>query len=167
MTSDRRVTAPLWSTALREALLLGGVSLLLATAVWALRPDRLPLHAQTETYELELAAPVVSVADAVAHFAAGTHLFVDVREQPAGEGIPGSFHVRSSTFDEDLAEVRDFIYPENDLILYDDGVMQLASAAAVRFQQRGYASVTLLQGGLAAWQTGGGAVAGEDAHDPE
>jgi rhodanese-related sulfurtransferase len=152
---------------LREALLLGGVSLLLTAVVWIVRPDRLPLRAQAETYELELAAPVVSVADAVAHFAAGTHLFVDVREQLDGEGIPGSFRVRSSAFDGDLAEVRDFLYPENDLILYDDGVMQLASAAAVRFQERGFANVTILQGGLAAWQSGGGTVAGEDAHDLE
>ncbi len=155
-----------WSTAMREALLIGGASVVLTAAVWVARPDRLPLRAQAEIYELELAAPVVPVSEAVASFTAGTHLFVDVREEAAGGEIPGAFHVRSSTFDADLAEVRDFLYPEDKLVVYDDGVMQAAGAVAVRFQERGYANVTILQGGIAAWRAAGGPLSGGEERAP-
>jgi len=154
----------IWITAVREALLIGGASVGLAAATWVARPDRLPLRAQAEIYELELAAPIVPVTEALAHFTAGTHLFVDVREETDGGEIPGAFRVRSSTFDTDLAEVRDFLYPEDNLVLYDGGVMQAASAAAARFQERGYANVVILQGGLTAWRTAGGQVAGGADH---
>jgi rhodanese-related sulfurtransferase len=156
----------IWSTAVREALLIGGASAVIAAVVWLARPDRLPLRAQAEIYELELAAPVVPAAEAVAFFEAGDHLFIDARENTAGGEIPGAFRVRSSTFDADLAEVHDFLYPEDKLVLYDGGVMQAADAVAVRFQERGYANVTILQGGVAAWRVAGGPLAGGDEHAP-
>jgi rhodanese-related sulfurtransferase len=156
----------IFPTAIREALLIGGASILLAGALWLARPDRLPLRAQAEFYDLELAAPLVPVAEATAIFSAGTHLFVDSREDPTSGGISSAFRVRPSAFDADLAEVRDFLYPEDKLILYDDGTMQEANAAAVRFLERGYRNVTILQGGLAAWRTAGGPVEKEDPHAP-
>jgi rhodanese-related sulfurtransferase len=156
----------IWPTALREALLIGGASVALAAAVWLARSDRLPLRAQAEVYELELAAPVVTVAEAVALFTAGTHLFVDVREDPAGAGIPGAFRVRTTSFDADVAEARDFLFPEAKLVVYDEGAMQLAGAAAAHFQERGFANVAILQGGLAAWQAGGGQLSGGADHAP-
>jgi rhodanese-related sulfurtransferase len=154
------------STAVREALLIGGASVVLAAALWLARPDRLPLRAQREVYELELAAPVVPVAEAVALFKAGTHIFVDVRENAGGGEIPGAFRVRSSAFDADLAEVRDFLDPADKLVLYDNGVMQEADAITVRFQERGYANITILQGGVEAWRAAGGPLSGGDKHAP-
>ncbi len=166
MTLRRGEHRRIWSTALREALLLGGVSAALAAGLWALRPDRLPLRAQAEVYELELAAPVVPVNEAMVSYEAGSHLFVDAREDAAGDGIPGAFRVRSSSFDADLAEARDFLYPEDQVVVYDDGGMQIAGAVAVRFAERGYANVTILQGGLAAWRAAGGPRSGGDDHAP-
>lgn len=152
--------------ALRETLLIGGVSVLLAGALWLARADRLPLRAEAEVYELELAAPLISIEEAKAIFTAGTHLFVDDREDPTGGGISGAFHIRPSAFDADLAAVRDFIYPEDKLVLFDDGTMQTANAAAVRFLERGYLNVSILKGGLPAWRAAGGPSEEEEPHAP-
>lgn len=142
----------------REALLIGGASVVLAAGFWAVRGDRLPLRADAAFYELELAAPTLAVNEALAVYTAGTHLFVDVREAATDGEVPGAFRVRPETFDADLADVRDFLDPLSQLVLYDDGVMQTASTAAVRFRERGYPNVTILAGGFAAWRAAGGAV---------
>jgi rhodanese-related sulfurtransferase len=166
VTPHRREHLRIWTTAVREALLIGGASVVLAAAAWVARPDHLPWRADAAFYELELSAPIVPVAEAMAFYDAGTHLFVDVREETRGGEIPGAFRVRSSAFDADLAEAHDFLYPEDKLVLYDDSLMQTAGAAAARFQERGYANVVILQGGIAAWRTAGGPVSGGDEHAP-
>ncbi len=152
----------IWATATRQALALVGIAVVLVAVVTLVRPDRLPLRAQAEVYELKLPAPVVSAAEARGLFDAGTDLFVDTRPDDPRSTIPGAFTVCASTFDDDLAAVLDFIYPEDTLVLYDDGTMQLASAAASRFLERGYTNLRILDGGLPAWRREGGPLMGGD-----
>ena len=59
----------------------------------------------------------------------------------------------------------DFIYPEDQLILYGEANPLPVSAVAARFVERGYANVRILQGGLSAWSRGGGPVDEKDVGD--
>ena len=149
-------------TAVRQALVLGGIAVVAAALLWAIRPDRLPLIADAEVYTLDLPAPLVSVADARELYDGGTHYFVDTRaEGPTASGvIPGSFMIRETTFDADFEAVMDFLYPEDPLVLYGAATPLPVAAVAVRLQSQGYENLLILQGGLAAWRDGGGSVTG-------
>lgn len=148
--------------ALREALRLMLVILVLGVATWLVRPDRLPLQANAEYYALDLPAPLVSVDEARQAHDQGTTVFIDTRaDADLDSAIPGAFIIRASTFATDLDEVRDFIFPEDPLILYgEDAPLPVGDVAAL-FLARGHTDVRILQGGLAAWRRAGGPVEGE------
>lgn len=148
--------------ALREALRLMLVILVLGVATWLVRPDRLPLQANAEYYALDLPAPLVSVDEARQAHDLGTTVFIDTRaDADLDSAIPGAFIIRASTFATDLDEVRDFIFPEDPLILYgEDAPLPVGDVAAL-FLARGHTDVRILQGGLAAWRRAGGPVEGE------
>lgn len=146
-----------WSASLAEAGLILLVSLLLAAGWWLRSADRLPLRAEPTAYELELEAPLLPLGKALAAYDEGVQLFVDTRPE-AGETIPGSLFIREETFDDDLLANFDFLYPEDQLILFGDGNLTAASNIAGRLQERGFNHVTILQGGLSAWKQAGGAV---------
>jgi 3-mercaptopyruvate sulfurtransferase SseA len=148
--------------ALREALLLTLVIVALGVATWLVRPDRLPLQADAEYYALDLPAPLVSVEEAMQAHEQGVTVFVDTRaDADLDTAIPGAFIVRAATFATDLDEVRDFIFPEDPLILYgEDAPLPVGDVAAL-FLARGHTDVRILQGGLAAWQRAGGPSEGE------
>ena len=99
-----------------------------ASVLWLARPQRLVLRADSETYELELPAPLVGTAEALALFEEGSHLFIDARPGAADlpDGIPGALPIAAETFDADLEFVIDFVYPEDPLIVYDGGRHQSA-----------------------------------------
>ena len=147
-----------WSASLREA----GFLLLVAAAVtalsWVLRPDALPLRADPKVYEIELAAPLADIPEALVLYEEGEHLFIDVR--PAAEGdfetIPGAFFIREESFDDDLLEYFDFMTTEDHLILFGDGDLFLVSNLAARLLDRGYTNLLILDGGLGAWKKAGG-----------
>ena len=151
--------------ALRQALLLLGISLALAVGSWAVRGDRLPPLADPQVYALDLSVPLVSLAEAREHYEAGSHYFVDTRAgDPTGRpAIPGSFTIREEQFDEDLAAAMDFLYPEDPLILYGEDTPLPVDAVAARLSNRGYQNLTILQGGLRAWRKAGDPVTGEEA----
>jgi len=158
----RRGAAP------REALLLLGLALLLATAAWALRAPRLSLRADARTYRLDLGFPVVGPAAALALYQAGEHLFLDVRDvDPATEPhIPGAFPVREATFADDLLAAHDFLGPQESVILCGDGNLPAAAALAARLRDRGYGDISLLEGNLEAWRRAGGPVSGgQEGHE--
>jgi rhodanese-related sulfurtransferase len=146
--------------AVRQALLVLGLSVIVAAGRWAWPGPRLALHADRADYEIELAAPLLDVATAKRHYDAGVHLFIDTREPgPAvTERVPGAFFIRPDTFDDDMRALLDVIVPEDRFILYGDGNLALANNVAARLIQRGYANVELLKGGLAAWRAAGGPV---------
>lgn len=148
--------------ALIEALRLSLVILALGVATWLVRPDRLPLQANAEYYALDLPAPLVSVDEALQALDEGVVVFVDTRaEADLDTAIPGAFIVRAATFATDLDAVRDFIFPEDSLILYGaDAPVPVGDVAAL-FQARGHADVRILQGGLEAWRRAGGPIEGE------
>jgi len=152
-----------WARATREATVLLLVAIAATTVLWVVRSDVPPLRADRAVYELELPAPVVTVATARDLYAEGRHLFVDTRPDAAERqnGIPGAFLIGGDDFADDLAANMDFIYPEDPLILYDDGTMQTAAATAARFLERGYEDLQILQGGLEAWRRAGGPVEGD------
>ena len=154
-----------WSAALRQAGILVGLSLATAVVLWAVRPDRLPLSADAEVYELDLPAPLIAVAAARQAYEEGDVYFVDTRPGMVAEGtaVPCAFVVREATFDDDLDAVMDFVYPEDPLILYGEGTPLPVGAVAARFIARGYANIQILQGGLRAWQTAGGPVSSKEA----
>lgn len=143
------------AAAVREAAVLVAVAFLVTAVSWALRPGRLPLRADAAYYELELAAPLVATAEALALYDAGDHLFVDTRPD-APATIPGAFRVREATFDDDLLAHFDFLTPSDPLIVFGDGDLAAASNVAGRLLDRGFADVVILEGGLAAWQRQGG-----------
>lgn len=146
---------------LRETSILLAAALLLAVTVWALRTPRLPLSATASFYEQELAAPVVTIDQALVLYE--THHFVDTRpdDAPADPGIRGAFRIRAVTFADDFIESADFIYPEDSFVLYGDSDLQRVSLVATRFIERGYLDVKILAGGLEAWRRAGGPVTGE------
>jgi len=145
-----------WSVSLREAGLLLVLSILAATGWWLRSADRLPLQADPAVYELELAAPLLTVAEAQGMYDEGAHLFVDTRAETGGETIPGSFFIREATFDDDLVANFDFMYPEDELILFGNGNLTRTSNVAARLIGRGYENVIILKGGLSAWKNAGG-----------
>jgi len=139
----------------RSGLLLL-LSLVLSVAWWGLSKDRLPLRADATFYELELEAPLLSIDQALLLYDEGVHLFVDTRDDHGGESIPGSLFIRAATFDDDLLENFDFMFPEDELILFGDGNLSRTSNIAGRLIGRGYLNVQILQGGLSAWLSAGG-----------
>ena len=141
---------------LREAGLLLMVSVLATGAWWARSPERLPLRANPTAYELELAAPLLNVAEARVFFAEGIHLFVDTRDDTGGETIPGSLFVRENSFDDDLLDNFEFMFPEDKIILFGNGDLSRTSNIAGRLKDRGYENLHILQGGLSAWKKAGG-----------
>jgi rhodanese-related sulfurtransferase len=147
---------PDWPASFREAGLLLLVSVVAAGGWWARQPDPLPLAADPAVYRLELAAPLVDVAQALAHYDEGLHLFVDTRVETGGETIPGALFIREATFDDDLLANFDFLFPEDQLVLFGDGDLTRTSNVAGRLIDRGYANVEILQGGLGAWKKAGG-----------
>lgn len=149
--SRPRVPSP--GVACRQAGRLLLLSLLIAGALWATRADRLPLLADPDVYALDLPVPLISLREARDRYEAGSALFVDTRRGEAGRRptIPGSFVIRESSFADDLDAVMDFVYPEDDLILYGEATPLPVAAVAARFLARGYRNLWILQGGLAAW----------------
>ncbi len=145
-----------WSASLKEVGLLLMVSIIATGGWWARTTDRLPWVADPAVYELELAAPLIVVEDALGFYDEGVRLFVDTRSETNGVTIPGSFFIREATFDDDLLENFDFMFPEDELILFGSGNLSLTSNIAARLIGRGYENVVILKGGLAAWQHGGG-----------
>ena len=146
------------AVAWRQAVLMLAISLALATARWAFVGERLPLGADPQDYELELAAPLIEVAEARRLYDEGIHLFIDTRAVGPGveDTVPGAFIIRADTFDDDLLALLDIVVPEDRFILFGDGSLAVASSVASRLIQRGYADVRLLKGGLSAWRDAGG-----------
>jgi len=152
----------------KQALVLLMIALVLAGILWLVHPEGLPLQADAEFYALDLSAPLVSVDDAHDYYESGSHYFVDTRAgAPEGRiSIPGSFVIREHSLADDLAEVMDFLYPEDPVILYGNGGPLLVDAVAARLQERGFLDVLILQGGLQAWRDAGHPVDGqEDGHE--
>ncbi len=149
---------PSLSAAVRQALLLLALSAALATGRWAFVGERLPLMADAADYELELAAPLIDVAQARRYYDEGVHLFIDTRASGPGiaDSVPGAFVIRPGSFDDDMLALLDIIVPEDRLILFGDGSLALANNVASRLLQRGYPNVELLKGGLGAWRAAGG-----------
>lgn len=155
-TETRKVrTYPSASWA-REALVLLGVTLLLAAGTWLVRTPRLPLIADAEIYDLELSAPLVSPADAVAAYEANTHVFIDAREDVGLRRIPGALPLRPALFEDDYREIFDFVAPEDPIILVGDGNLMILGNLADRLIERGYQDLGLLRGGHDAWHAAGG-----------
>jgi rhodanese-related sulfurtransferase len=149
-----------WSASLREAGLLLAFALLATAVSWLLRSDPLPLAADPVVYELELDAPLATIAEALVLYDEGDFIFVDTRPRTEGEfqTIPGAFFIRESTFDDDLLEHFDFMTPEDHFILFGDGDLFPVSNIAARLKDRGYPNLFILKGGLAAWRKAGGEI---------
>jgi len=151
---------------MRQAGILLAAVLAASVISWLVRPDRLPLQANAEFYALDLPAPLVSVDEALVAYEEGLVVFIDTRpEASLDDSIPGAFIVRAASFDADLGEVRDFVFPEDPLILYGTDAPVPVGDVAALFLARGHAEVRILQGGLAAWQAEGGPIEGEVSHD--
>lgn len=145
---------------LKEAGLLLIASILVTATSWALRSDGLSWQAEPAVYELELAAPLVDIGEALALYEAGEHLFIDTRSEgvEATGVIPGAFFIREQSFDDDLYDLFDILLPEDPLILYGDGNLSAVSNLATLLIDRGYANLLILQGGITAWEAAGGDV---------
>jgi rhodanese-related sulfurtransferase len=149
-----------WSVPLREAGLLL-LAAAIATAVsWVLRSDGLPFTADPTGYELELAAPLTGITEALALYEEGDYFFVDTRPQVDGDfqTIPGAFFIRAESFDDDILANFDFMTPEDHFILFGDGDLLPVSTIASRMKDRGYENLFILKGGLAAWRKAGGEI---------
>jgi rhodanese-related sulfurtransferase len=152
--------------ALRQAGLLLAVSLAAAAVLWAARSDRLPLRADATVYELEVPAPLVTPAEALSMFDEGDRIFVDTRAGDVDETIPGSFFIRAGSFDDDLWDAGEYLYPEDPVLLYGSGDLASVVLVADLLLERGYEDLVILRGGLSAWRSAGGAI-GEPLPAPE
>lgn len=147
---------PLW----REVVGLVLLACACAVVAWAVRSPRLPLRADLAAYALDLGAPLLSPAAAVALYDSGRCLVVDTRTRGRGEAyVPGAFLIRLASFDDDLAASRDFISRDDSLLLYGEGNLLETAAVTARLRQRGFGNLLVLNGDLAAWQRAGGPVA--------
>ncbi|MFH1843990.1 MAG: rhodanese-like domain-containing protein [bacterium] len=158
-----------WFTVVREAVILLAAALVLAGGSWLLRAEPLPLAADASLYEIELAAPLISLEQAFSRYDSGSHLFVDTRE-PAlitQVRIGGSFAIRASTFADDLIEAADFIWREDALVLYGNGDLRDVSSVAARFLERGYENIEIMAGGIEAWRQNGYPVSSDDVGGDE
>jgi len=155
------------SASLREAGLLLLAAVLVTAVSWMLRDDGLPLRADPMAYELELAAPLVDIDEALARYDEGEYIFVDTRDHPQGafDTVPGAFFIRSDSFDNDLLGYFDFMTPKDNFILFGDGNLQSVSNIAARMAGRGYPNVLILKGGLTAWRKGGGDISSRTGGD--
>jgi hypothetical protein len=157
-----------WSASLKEAGQLLLVAVILMTATWILRSDGLSLKADPTGYELELAAPLASIEEALALYDAGDHFFVDTR--PALQGdfqtIPGALFIRAETFDDDILANFDIMTPEDHFILFGDGDLLPVSTIAARMITRGYPNLVILKGGLSAWRRAGGEISQRTGGSP-
>ncbi len=161
---ERAICRSFLGRTLREAVLLGLLTLAVTALSWIVRTPRFPLVAEISDYEMDLDYPVLTPETCVAMYAAGTHLLIDVRGLDNPESyIPGAFFIGLDSFDEDLREVLDFIYPEDALLLYGDGRLTATAAVAARFEERGYRVEGLMRGSLEAWHRAGGELVGRDA----
>lgn len=146
--------------ATREAALLVLLAIVAAAAAWGLRSDRLPLSADLATYELEITAPVLDIAEALTLFDEGDCLFIDTRSDRSDGSITilGAFPIRAASFDDDLYELADTVYPEDPLVLFGDGNLAGTAHVADLLLARGYADVRILRGSVEAWQDAGGEI---------
>lgn len=149
-----------WSASFKEAGALLLVSVVVMTVSWLLRSDGLSLNADPTGYELELAAPLTGIEEALALYEEGDYFFVDTREAVAGDfqTIPGAFFIRAASFNDDILEYFDLMTPEDHFILFGDGDLLPVSTIASRMIDRGYPNLTILKGGLAAWRRAGGEI---------
>ncbi len=149
-----------WSASLKEAGALLLVALVAMTASWLLRSDGLSLTADPTGYELELAAPLTGIKEALAQYEEGDYFFVDTRGAIEGDfqTIPGAFFIRADSFDDDILNYFDFMNPEDHFILFGDGDLLPVSTIASRMIDRGYPNLFILKGGLAAWRQAGGEI---------
>lgn len=160
MTSSGKVLPIRGGGLLRETAWIVLLTLVLAALSWTLRPPRLPLLADAAAYELEIDAPLVTAAEAVALYAANTHVLIDYREgESPAPGLPGAFPMRASRFDADKLELFDFFKPElPPLLLVGDGNLVVAANLVSRLAAVGFADATIMSGDLDAWRAAGGEV---------
>lgn len=146
--------------ALRQAGALLVLSILAAAALWLIRSERLELRAERAVYELEVSVPLVEPAEALAMYDEGTRVFVDTRadDENRDEVIPGSFRIRAASFDDDLWEAGEFVFPGDPVLLYGSGDLASVSLVADLLLARGFEDVLILRGGLSAWRGAGGDV---------
>ena len=157
MSTARKIRLYPESSLWRDLAILFGATILLTAGTWMIRTPRMPLRADFSLYELELEAPVMQPVDAIAAYDQNTHMFVDTRsilKDP--RRIPGSFTLRPGTFEDDLRDIYDFLVPEDPLVLYGDGNLILVSNVVKKMQDRGFENISILSGGLIAWQEAGG-----------
>lgn len=162
MNETARPTSPFGRDcpgALRQAGALLLVSIVAASTLWALRGDRLELSADPAVYELEISVPLVEPDEALAIYDEGLRVFIDTRDDDdTGEIIPGSFHIRAASFEDDLWEAGEFVYPEDPVLLYGSGDLASVSLVADLLLARGFEDVLILRGGLSAWRAAGGEI---------
>ncbi len=157
MSTARKIKVYPRSSLWRDLVILLGATAVLAAGTWLVRFPRMPLQADFSHYELELDAPVMQPAEAIAAYEQNTHLFVDTRNATIDpRRIPGSFSLRPDSFEDDLRAIYDFIVPEDLLVLYGDGNLILVSNVVKKMQERGFENVSILSGGLVAWDQAGG-----------
>ena len=149
-----------WPASLREAGLLLLIAFLATGISWFLRSDGLPVFADPDGYELELAAPLIRIDEALALYEDGEYLFVDVRSFVGVEfqTVPGAFFIREDSFDDDLLGYFDFMGPDDHFILFGDGSLLPISNIAARMKERGYENVFILKGGMETWRASGGEI---------
>jgi rhodanese-related sulfurtransferase len=157
---DSRVFAFRCGPVIREAIFLTVLAVVATAIAWAVRSDRLPLTADLEAYELEVAAPLLDIAEALVLFDEGDHLFIDTRsKRPDGSNtILGAFQVRAATFDDDLYELADTVYREDPIVLFGDGNLGGVAHVADLLLARGYVDISIMRGSVAAWLAAGGEI---------
>ena len=157
---DHPLFAPRWWASIREAALVILVAAAAAVFAWAVQSDRLPLVADRDFYELEAPAPLVDIPQALILFEEGDHIFIDTRPDGPEERdtIPGAFRIRAVTFDEDLYELTDIIYPEEPVILFGDGDLRGTAFVADLLLAREFENILILRGTVEAWREQGGEI---------
>jgi len=143
-----------------EAVGLLLVTLIATSSSWLIRTDGLSWQADPTTYEMELSAPLVDVAEALRLFEEGDYLFIDTRQNAAEAEatISGAFIIRENSFDDDLLILMDDIYPEDPMVLFGNGELSGVSNITNRLQNRGYENLLILRMGIRGWQKAGGMV---------
>ncbi len=141
--------------ALRQALVLGALGMLLGLGVNALRPGGLPL---VGTRQGNAGLAVISVDAAAEHFKSGGVLFLDARAQDAylAGHIPGALNVPPPEAGSALTIIRELSGSRSLLIVYCDGEgCRLGDQLASMLAELGVSGVAVMPAGWEGWVAAG------------
>lgn len=141
------------SRAIREAVVIMVVVVVIALTVNFTRDGRIPLIANAETFRVETDAEFMVAEDARVYFDEGTAMFVDARERQLFEleHIEGAINAPSASAGLDTLA---YLVPADPIMICysTEAAQRQAGVVADMLLEVGFKRVYVLHGGLESWK---------------